>query len=77
MWHAQDLIAGGTDTSAVAVEWAMSELLRNPGVLNKVIGELDAVVGHGRLVTEQDIPKLPYLEAVVKETFRLHRSRPC
>ena len=54
----------------------MSELLRNPGVLNKVIGELDAVVGHGRLVTEQDIPKLPYLEAVVKETFRLHPVSP-
>jgi len=54
----------------------MSELLRNPGVLAKATGELDAVVGHGRLVTEQDIPKLPYLEAVVKETFRLHPVSP-
>ena len=72
----QDLIAGDTDTSAVTVEWAMSELLRNPGVLAKATGELDAVVGHGRLVTEQDIPKLPYLEAVVKETFRLHPVSP-
>ncbi|KAG2540582.1 hypothetical protein PVAP13_9NG574800 [Panicum virgatum] len=71
-----DLIAGGTDTSAVTVEWAMSELLRNPGVLAKATGELDAVVGHGRLVTEQDVPKLPYLEAVVNETFCLHPVSP-
>ncbi|PUZ41010.1 hypothetical protein GQ55_9G468900 [Panicum hallii var. hallii] len=71
-----DLIAGGTDTSAVAVEWAMSELLRHPDVLAKATGELDSVVGHDRLVTEQDIPKLPYLEAIVKETFRLHPVSP-
>jgi len=60
----------------VAVEWAMSELLRNPDVLAKAAAELDAVVGRGRLVTEQDIPRLPYLEAVVKETFRLHPVSP-
>ncbi|KAK8445864.1 hypothetical protein SEVIR_9G399900v4 [Setaria viridis] len=74
---ALDLIAGGTDTSAVATEWAMSELLRNPEVMAKATEELDSVVGHGRLlVTEEDIPKLPYLEAVVKETFRLHPVTP-
>ncbi|KAK2645217.1 hypothetical protein Ddye_020412 [Dipteronia dyeriana] len=26
----QDLIAGGTDTSATTVEWAMSELMKQP-----------------------------------------------
>ncbi|CAL4914504.1 unnamed protein product [Urochloa decumbens] len=73
---ALDLIAGGTDTSAVTVEWAMSELLRNPSAMAKATEELDAVVGRGRVVTEQDIPRLPYLEAVVKETFRLHPVTP-
>jgi len=68
----QDLIAGATDSSAVTVEWAMSELLRKPEVLAKATEELDSVFGHGRLVTEQDIPNLPYLEAIVKETMRLH-----
>ncbi|TVU41530.1 hypothetical protein EJB05_15058, partial [Eragrostis curvula] len=71
-----DLIAAGTDTSAATVEWAMSELLRNPDVLAKATAELDRVVGRGRLVTEADITSLPYLDAVVKEVMRLHPVAP-
>jgi len=71
-----DLIGGGTDTSAVTVEWAMSELLRNPDVLAKATEELDRVIGRGRLVAEEDMPNLPYVEAVVKETMRLHPVAP-
>ncbi|KAG0551022.1 hypothetical protein BDA96_01G388100 [Sorghum bicolor] len=73
---ALDLIAGGTDSSAVTIEWAMSELLRKPEVLAKAVEELDGVIGHGRLVTEQDIRSLPYVEAIVKETMRLHPVTP-
>ncbi|KAL6838559.1 hypothetical protein ACP4OV_031615 [Aristida adscensionis] len=71
-----ELITGGTDTSAVTIEWAMSKLLRNPRVLAKATEELDRVVGCDRLVTEGDLPSLPYLEAVVKETMRLHPVAP-
>jgi len=42
----------------------------------KATGELDRVVGGGRLVTEADVPRLPYLEAVVKETLRVHPVAP-
>jgi cytochrome P450 len=38
--------------------------------------ELYRVVGHGRWVTEKDIANLPYLEAIVKETMRLHPIVP-
>ena len=38
--------------------------------------ELDAVVGGDRLVQESDIPNLPFLQAIVKETFRLHPPAP-
>jgi cytochrome P450 len=72
----QELITGGTDTSSVTVEWAMSELLRKPEVLAKATEELDRVVGRDRLVAEGDIPSLPYLDAVVKETMRLHPVVP-
>ncbi|KAJ4888352.1 hypothetical protein Rs2_28100 [Raphanus sativus] len=34
--------------------------------------EIDSVVGKTRLIQETDIPKLPYLQAVIKESLRLH-----
>ncbi|KAK8473479.1 hypothetical protein PHAVU_001G139250 [Phaseolus vulgaris] len=45
-------------------------------VLTKVREEIDAVVGFSRLVTESDLPNLPYLQAVVKEVLRLHPTAP-
>ena len=54
----------------------MSELLRNPDALAKATEELDRVIGRERLVTEGDIPNLPYTEAIVKETMRLHPVTP-
>lgn len=72
----QDLIAGGTESSAVTVEWAMSELLRRPDVFDVATKELDRVVGRGRWVTEEDMSNLPYIEAIVKETMRIHPIVP-
>ncbi|CAK7356514.1 unnamed protein product [Dovyalis caffra] len=37
----QDLIAGGTESSAVTVEWAMSEMLKKPEIFEKAAEELD------------------------------------
>eukprot|EP00253_Pinus_taeda_P023070 PITA_23070 len=71
-----DMLAAGTDTSSAGIEWAMSELLRNPPVLKKVQGELQRVVGLERMVRESDLPRLPYLQAVVRETLRLHPPAP-
>jgi typhasterol/6-deoxotyphasterol 2alpha-hydroxylase len=72
----QDLIAGGTESSSVTVEWAISELLRKPAIFAAATEELDRVVGRGRWVAEHDLPRLPYLEAVVKETMRVHPIVP-
>lgn len=72
----QDIIAGGTESSAVTMEWAMSELILLPDVMAAAADELDRVVGRGRWVTECDLPNLPYIDAVVKETMRLHPVGP-
>nr|AYV88861.1 cytochrome P450 oxidase CYP75B114 [Polygala tenuifolia] len=71
-----NMFTAGTDTSSSTVEWALAELIRHPKVLSQVQQELDMVVGKDRLVSELDLAQLPYLQAVVKETFRLHPSTP-
>ncbi|KAL3676217.1 hypothetical protein R1sor_026165 [Riccia sorocarpa] len=71
-----NVLFAGTDTSADTIEWALSELIRNPRILQKAQEELDSKVGRERLVEEDDVPNLPYLQAVVKETFRLHAVAP-
>ncbi|KAL4296974.1 hypothetical protein GQ457_12G022000 [Hibiscus cannabinus] len=67
-----DLIGGGTDTSAITVEWAISELIKQPQLMRQATEELDKVVGRNRWVEEEDIPQLPYIEAIMKETMRKH-----
>ncbi|KAJ0030289.1 hypothetical protein Pint_13511 [Pistacia integerrima] len=68
----RDLIAGGTDTATTTVEWAMSELLKQPELMKKATEELDRVIGRERWVEEKDIPQLPYIDAIMKETMRIH-----
>lgn len=72
----QDLLTAGTDTSAINVEWAMSELLKSPETIQKATEELDRAIGRDRWVEEKDIVNLPYLQAIVKETMRLHPVAP-
>lgn len=71
-----NMLTAGADTTAVVIEWAMAEMIKCPTVQEKAQQELDSVVGSERLMTESDIPKLPYLQGVVKEALRLHPSTP-
>ncbi|KAL0379622.1 UNVERIFIED_CONTAM: cytochrome, partial [Sesamum angustifolium] len=71
-----DLFVAGTDTTSSTVEWAMTELLRNPEKMSKARNELRNVAGQKEEIQESDISRLPYLRAVVKETFRLHPAAP-
>ncbi|KAD0371271.1 hypothetical protein E3N88_44372 [Mikania micrantha] len=72
----QDLLAGGTESSAVTVEWAIAEILKKPEIFQKATEELDRVIGKNRWVQEKDMPNLPYIEAIAKETMRLHPVAP-
>ena len=72
----QDAVLGGTGTTTSTVEWTIAELLKHPNTLNKVQQELTKVVGLNNKVEESHLPKLTYLNAVIKETLRLHPSAP-
>ncbi|KAF3435247.1 hypothetical protein FNV43_RR22334 [Rhamnella rubrinervis] len=69
---ALDIFSAGSETSATTLEWAMSELLRNPRVLTKAQEEVRRVLKGKKKIQEIDIHELDYLKSVVKETLRLH-----
>ncbi|KAK2363394.1 cytochrome P450 93A3 [Trifolium repens] len=71
-----DIFIAGTDTSALTIEWALAELINNPHIMAKARQEINDVVGNNRIVEEQDIVNLPYLQAIVKETLRIHPTGP-
>ncbi|CAL1400003.1 unnamed protein product [Linum trigynum] len=65
------MIVGGIDTTTATVTWAIALLLNHRHVLLKAQEELDRYVSRERAVTEEDIGKLVYLQAIVKESMRL------
>ncbi|CAL1385772.1 unnamed protein product [Linum trigynum] len=72
-----DMFLGGSDTSTATVEWAMSELMRNPRVMEKAQNEVRRVFdGRGGAVDKQGLEELSYLKLVVKEAFRMHPPAP-
>ena len=50
----------------------MRELMLHCDILKQAQDELHLVVGADHIVQESDTPNLPYLQAIVKKTFRLH-----
>ncbi|WRX18940.1 Cytochrome P450 - like 10 [Theobroma cacao] len=67
-----DLFSGGTDTTDRVLEWAMTELLRHPRVMKILQNEVREIGSGKPNITEDDINRMDYLKAVIKETLRLH-----
>ncbi|KAF8657133.1 hypothetical protein HU200_060317 [Digitaria exilis] len=68
----QDIFLATVDTIASTIEWAMAELLQHPDTMSKLQEEIRKVLGSKGHVECSDINRLPYLQAVVRETLRLH-----
>ncbi|KAI3763182.1 hypothetical protein L1987_53634 [Smallanthus sonchifolius] len=71
-----DVFTGGTDSTYATLEWELSLLLRNPHTMKKLQVEVRKVANGKPKITEDDLDRMPYLKAVVKETFRMHMPLP-
>ncbi|KAH6755831.1 hypothetical protein C2S53_009081 [Perilla frutescens var. hirtella] len=71
-----DVFAAGTDTTAVVLEWTMTELLQHPKMMEKLQSEVRGIVEHKKNITDGDLEKMHYLKAVIKESLRFHPPLP-
>ncbi|CAI0450733.1 unnamed protein product [Linum tenue] len=71
-----DIFLAGSETPSSLTEWAMSEMIKNPKVLQKAQAEVRRVFGEKGRVDEARIQELTYLKMVIKETLRLHTPAP-
>ncbi|TVU03778.1 hypothetical protein EJB05_50666, partial [Eragrostis curvula] len=63
-----DITLAAVDNPSNAVEWALAEMPWRSSTTSSA--------GRDRLVQESDIPRLNYVKACIRETFRLHPVAP-
>lgn len=71
-----DIITAGSETSATTMTWAMSELIKNPKMMERAQAEVREVFQGKENVDETGLDELNYLKLVIKETLRLHPPAP-
>ncbi len=69
--EAMTLFNAGHDSSAAALAWIWYLVASHPQVEDKLVAEIDQVLG-GRLAGYEDVERLTYTEMVVKETLRIY-----
>mmetsp|Transcript_6052 Transcript_6052/g.14656 ORF Transcript_6052/g.14656 Transcript_6052/m.14656 type:complete len:560 (-) Transcript_6052:166-1845(-) len=69
-WAVHDMIAAGSDTTASSLAAALAMLAANPEAQSALREELRPL--GGRVPAAGELERLPYLEAVVRETLRLY-----
>jgi len=66
----------GTDTTAATSVWVMTGLMKNPRAMAKAQEEIRNACGKKEFIEEEDVEKLVYLQAVIKETLRFYAPTP-
>jgi cytochrome P450 len=79
MTMAVSMAFAGSETTAISLSSVFYYLLKNPTCMEKVLSELDMAARRGHfkdnetgIVTWSESQTLPYLDACIKEAFRLH-----
>ncbi|XP_031250453.1 premnaspirodiene oxygenase-like [Pistacia vera] len=71
-----DMFAAGIETSSTVLEWTISELIKNPRVMERAQAEVREVFNGTEKVDETGIIEMKFLKLVIKESMRLHPAVP-
>ncbi|WP_158920536.1 cytochrome P450 [Streptomyces sp. NBRC 109706] len=64
-------LAAGTETTASVLSWFFHRVAEDPALGERLHQELDTVL-EGRTATAEDVPQLPFTNALFAETLRVH-----
>ncbi|KAL2465412.1 Cytochrome [Abeliophyllum distichum] len=71
-----DVFGAGTETTSAFLEWIMTELLRHLTIMKKLQSEVGEILRDKQDITFDDLERMHYLKAVIKETFRYQPPVP-
>jgi cytochrome P450 len=69
------LIMAGHDTTAIALAWALEQIVPRPDVVGRITDELRSTTG-GPPPRAEHLPRLEYLDASIRESLRLRTILP-
>eukprot|EP00076_Gallus_gallus_P010147 XP_004942948.1 cytochrome P450 27C1 [Gallus gallus] len=71
-----EMLLAGVDTTSFTLSWAIYMLAKHPEVQQRVYEEIINKLGKDQAPVARDVPKLPLIRAVLKETLRLYPVLP-
>ncbi|XP_023120453.2 cytochrome P450 27C1 [Amphiprion ocellaris] len=71
-----EMLLAGVDTTSFTLSWASYLLARHPHVQQQIYTEVTRTLGPGTVATADDVPRLPLIRGLVKETLRLFPVLP-
>nr|AHB64324.1 3-hydroxyindolin-2-one monooxygenase [Secale cereale] len=74
-----NMFEAAIETSFLVLEYSMAELINNRHVMAKVQKEVRESTPNGEkldLIMEEDLSRMPYLKATIKEAMRIHPPAP-